>query len=353
MTPLRKSRAGYALPAVLTLLSILTLVFMSAIAALSSLHQEAKGALDGAEFQRAAMSAEAHAAFIVTTEPLAEDRIRVGGVRLASAGGAASAGGVAASSGVPLKLDDRPYLWTAPDNGRRYAISLQDGAGLMNLNFSRADALMRLFQKAGTSETAAQSLRDQVLDFLDADSNRRAYGAEGPDYAAANRPLPPNGPISRLQDVFGVLDWPRVITAVRWRGMSPFLSADPQSKSFNINTAPSPVLQMVLNLTPSAAAQVIARREQMPITDLTQVGLPAGDTANSYTRPNGRFVFTFIDPLRQTTYRSQMALTPDDNARPIRMSVADMGKLTPDRLAVLRGSNAVPFPDPLNRPAGS
>ena len=345
------ARAGFALPAVLTLLAVLTLVFMAGIAAMASLRREARAALDGAEFQRAAMTAEAHAAYLVSTEPLAEDRVRVGGQRVASSGGLA--GDVSATSGVPLQLDDRPYLWVAPDNHRRYAVSLQDGAGLMNLNYSRPDALMRLFAKVGTSQMEAQTLRDQLLDYIDSDSNRLPYGGEGPEYASVGKPPPPNAPMPRLQDVFGVLDWPRVITAVRWRAMSPFLSADAQSKSFNVNTAPSVVLQIVLNLTPAQADQIIVQRKQTPITNLTQIGLPAGDAANSYTKPNGRFRFTFIDPIRQTVYRSAIALSPDDNARPLRISDVDMGKLSPDRLAVLRGSNAVPLPDPLNRPSGS
>jgi hypothetical protein len=212
---------------------------------------------------------------------------------------------------------------------------------------------MRLFALAHTNQLAGQTLTDEIQDYVDGDETRRQYGAESADYTAAGRPPPPNAPMLRLEEVWGVLDWPRVIDSGRWRLMSPVLTTDAQSKAFNVNTAPLGALEVVLNFTEAQARNAIARRAQGPITDLTQIGLPAGQGGGgSFTSPNGHFRFSFSDPGRAAGYSSTIVLTPNDQDRPVWVTASDTTRLAPAAVARLKGANAFQLPDPLYRPTG-
>src|SRR5580658_7429366 len=103
-------KAGFALPSVLFVVAMVTLVFLVAIEALSSLAAETRRAKQGAAFEAEALSLEAHTAFLAATRPLGPDAILA-----------------ANRPGAPplLALDGRPYQ-AAPG----VTLSAQDEAGL-------------------------------------------------------------------------------------------------------------------------------------------------------------------------------------------------------------------------------
>ena len=333
------AKQGFALPAVLSLLAVLTLVFLTVLAASHGLAGKARAAVDEAEFERLAFDAEARTAFLALVEPEGPDRLRVGAPRGAQAR--------APAREFPVFLDNRPHAWDGA-----YLLQMQDEAGLANIDFSRRDTLMRLFQKAQLGREEADALADQLLDYIDADDVRLPRGAEAADYQRAGRPPPPNAKLDRIEDVFGVLDWPRVVDAARWARMEGLISADASSSAFNINTAPAAVLEVVLNLSPAQAQGVLERRAARPIVNLTEVGLRDDGQANSFTQPNGRFRFSLTDPARGWRYQSRMVLTPDNSEQPIWISPGALSGVDASTSATLKRVHAAPFPDSANTNSG-
>lgn len=323
-------RAGFALPAVLAGVALLSLVMLAGLRALDGLGRTARSAGAEAAFAREALTAEAHALFLAYTEPSGPDRLRVGGSpdpRTIVPGERA------------WRLDGRGYRTGA---GGRAVASLQDGAGLVELNHSRRDALLRLFRDTELGADASQTLADQLLDWIDTDAARRARGAESAEYLAAGRPPPANAPLPRIDGVWSLLDWPRAVDAARWRRMEAWLAADPISGAFNINTAPVPVLRIVLNLDDDRARALVRRRETAPFANLREAGLPSDSGGVS---PNGRFRFRYADPGRGYAYDSWLRLTPSGAERPGWISERRTRRLTPEAADALKGIDAV-LPDP-------
>lgn len=289
-------RRGYALPVVLAAVAVLSLVFASAASAVAALGAAARGAVDGAAFQAVAMSLEARALDLAATSRFAPDGLQAAGPPPAAA---------APQPRSRVRLDGRPYVADADPALR---LSLQDEAGLMNLDASRPDSLLRLFARLGLTAGEAETLRDRLLDALDAKSDRRPRGAKAADYAAAGLPTPRSGGFDGLAEAAGVLGWPSLITGPRRRAVEAWATAIPGATAFNVNTAPIPVLAMVLNLSDEAAGRIVARREAGPVTSLAQIGLPAaGGPGGEPVRPNGRVRLTVEDARRGLRYISHLS----------------------------------------------
>ena len=74
------------------------------------------------------------------------------------------------------------------------------GAGV-DLNTADKEALDRLLAYLRIPKSQADSLRDAMLDWRDADDIARASGAEGDWYAAEGRHLPRNGPFADVREL--------------------------------------------------------------------------------------------------------------------------------------------------------
>ncbi len=289
-------RSGYALPVVLAVTGLLALVFASAATALAGLAAGARGAVDAAGFQAEASSAEAEAVFLVATR-------RFGPVGLGLDGPAAPAG--VSAGPTTIRLDGRPYAWARSPALR---VALQDEAGLLNLDRSRPDTLLRLFARLGLTAEQAETLRDRLLDALDGAKQRRPRGAVAADYAAAGLPAPRPGGFEGLAEAAGVLGWPELIFGERRRALGAWAIATPGQAAFNVNTAPPAVLALVLAAPDAVAARIVARRETAPITALSQLGLPpAPGSGAEPVRPNGRVRLVVEDARRGLRYTSSLA----------------------------------------------
>lgn len=313
-------RSGYALPTVLAIIALLSLVFVSAASALGALAAATRGAVEGAEFQRLAMSAEAEALFTTATTPFAADGLQVG---------APPPQPGAQPQRSRLRLDGRAYAW-GDDPARGLRVALQDEAGLINLDSSRPDALLRLFARLGLTAIESETMRDRLLDAIDTDQDRRPRGAEAADYLARGRTPPPPGGFANLAEVNGVLDWEGVIAGQRRSRLAAWATADAGSQGFNVNTAPPDVLAVVLALTPAGADRIGALREASPITALTQIGLD-GDAAAAARalKPNGRVRFSFTDIGRGMTYSSRLAPRDDPAGPPWAAAASLIGHISP------------------------
>lgn len=287
-------RGGYALPVVLAVVAVLSLVFASAASAVAALGASARAAVDGAAFQARAMSLEARALDLAATSRFAADGLQPG-----ASPQAAGAGPLRSR----LRLDGRAYRGADPT----LRVSLQDEAGLVNLDASRPDTLLRLFARLGLAAAESETLRDRLLDAVQPGSERRPRGAKAADYAAAGLPAPRPGGFDGLAEAAGVLGWPALIAGPRRRALAEWATAAPGATAFNLNTAPAPVLAMVLNLPDAAVARIMARREEAPITSLAQLGLPSAPAGGEPVRPGGRIRVTVEDARRGLRYTSRLS----------------------------------------------
>lgn len=182
-----------------------------------------------------------------------------------------------------LPRDDLQEIWAQPspdyplDDIGWMRGSLEDLQGRFNLNslVPAADAgtpgatrnfttaqqqFIRLLQALGepaVSEQEAIAITESVGDWLDADSNPSAYGAEDdyyygstPAYRAGNRPM---ASVSELRAV-------AYMTPEIYQALAPWVTVWPQSGTFkiNINTAPAMVLRTLnadKDLTPLSEAE--------------------------------------------------------------------------------------------------
>lgn len=85
-------------------------------------------------------------------------------------------------------------------------LRVQDAGGRVSLNLASERMLQALFIGLGAEREAASTMADLILDYRDADSNRRPNGAEKPEYLAAGRPLgPKNAPFDTVEELNQVL----------------------------------------------------------------------------------------------------------------------------------------------------
>jgi hypothetical protein len=299
---------------------MVTLVFLVAIEALTSLAAEARRAKQGAAFQAQALNLEARAAFLAATRPLGPAAVLAGD-----------------QPGAPplLALDGRPYA--APGG---LALSVQDEAGLINLDTLPREAEPRLFAALGVAPGWRSAMADRFADFVDPRDLKRQNGADLSDYAAAGLPPPPKGALVRRDQLLGLMGWNGLVAAPAWHDFRDNLTADPRSTSVNVNTATPAMLEVVYGLTPAQAALAVAQRTHASFFELEDLGRAAsvplhGDVELSYTAPNGRIALRVADPVSGLAYRSRILLSPDDPARPFSVAEPETSHLTDAERAAL------------------
>lgn len=328
--------AGFALPSVLFVVAMVTLVFLVAIEALTSLADEARGAKRSVLFQVQALSLEADVAYAAATRPL---------------GPAAVMRSAQPNAGALFALDGTPY-----NAGNDLTVATQDEAGLVNLDQLPPSAMPRLFAAMGVSRDGQAVLTDRLGDYLDADDLKRPQGAEADDYRRAGLPAPPNGPLRRRDELAGLIGWTDVVGRAAWRDFADNVTADPTSITANINTATPATLEVVYGLSPAQAQAALARRGQAPFTALSDMGrtvglgLP-GDAELVYTMPSGRFAVKIENRTAGLAYRSRILLSPQDDARPFWIVEPAVSSLTAaEKASPLPNAqslrDALVFPDP-------
>jgi hypothetical protein len=312
---------GFALPSVLFVVAMVSLVFLVAIEALASLASETRRVKSSVAFEAAALSLEAHTAFLAATRPLSP-----------------------ASVGA-LALDGRPY-----DAGQGMFVAVQDEAGLINLDNLPSSARGRFFAAMGASPASQAAMADRLGDYLDVGDLKRPLGADAGDYARAGLAAPPKGPMLRRAQLLGLLGWDAAVGGALWRSFADKVTADPSSVAVNINTATPATLEVLYGLTPAEAEAAVARRAGRPYAELEELGRAVGlklpsDAERSYTMPNGRFALQVEEPAAGLAYRSRLILSPDDPARPVWVVEPAVSQLSPAEQAS-SPAHAPYFPDP-------
>lgn len=156
-----------------------------------------------------------------------------------------------------IAFDGRPYVLQGNPN---YAIQLQDGRGLVNLNFITPDLLRRLLALYDVPETLRNQLPDTLADWIDDDDLTHLAGAEKTDYERRSRLLPSNAPLLTPREAQNILGWDEVPKLWEDDMKSPILTTCAVS-GFNPNTAPkAALLTYVPGLTDQSASQVVEKR---------------------------------------------------------------------------------------------
>jgi type II secretory pathway component PulK len=252
-------KRGFALPAVLAVTAIVTLVFLVAILALDSLAGQTRRAVETSRFETQALSLEAHAAYIAATgAPTADALLAPDFDRRAD---------------VRLKLDGTPYSTPGAPSLR---LSLQDEAGMINLDNLPRPAITRLLAALGAPADRRAALIDRFSDYIDVDDLARIDGAEAQSYRDRRLSPPPNAPLRLIDQVLGVLDWKTVVPRERWRALRDDLTADPASTAINVNTATPAALKVMYGLSDDQVAAVLDRRGVAAFAGLEDLGRAAG-----------------------------------------------------------------------------
>jgi hypothetical protein len=312
----RASRPGFALPAVLAVTGVVTIVFLVAITALANLTAEAGAARARIRFLEHALTAEADITLMTLTEPFSPRGMEIGGLRRVSEFLGASA---SYSSGLPiaeLRLDGRPYRMDVA--GSTLVVGLRDQAGLINISRLDESGLDRLAEAAGMTPAQRRDLWPRLRDYVDSDELKTLNGAETADYAVG---APANRKLLTGQEWLSISGVRAAIDPLRWREIRDEVVADATEASSNINTASPETLRIRFGLTPAETQTAITARERAPILSIQELATVIGrdlgaDPLAIYTYPSGTIVFTIRDTRSPWIYRGRLALTPGDPDQP-------------------------------------
>jgi type II secretory pathway component PulK len=301
----RADKQGFALPAVLAVTAIVTLVFLVAILALDSLGEQTRRAVALSRFETQALSLEAHAAYVAAVAQPTPTGL--------------SAPDLERRADPRLTADGTPYR---PAGAPLLRVSLQDEAGLINLDALPQPAVARLLDQLGAPVDRQAALVDRFSDYVDFDDLVRVDGAEAFAYRDLGLAPPANAPLRSVDQALGVLGWKDAVPREAWRAARDDLTVDPISGDFNGNTATPRALRVLFGFSDAQVAAIVQRRRAAAFTGLEDLGRAAGvrlsgDAERVYGFPNGRFAVKIAAPGAGLTYRARIVLTPRDRARPV------------------------------------
>ncbi len=340
--PNRTITHGFALPAVLAVTGVVTLIFLVAITALASLTAEAASARARLRFTEAALTAEAGLAYVAATEPLRETGWSIGAPRTTPFQMDVPAA-IVVDPALRLAIDGQPYR-TMGSHG--LIVEIQDQGGTVNLAYASRDTLDRVMERSGVPQTERARLLARYVDYTDADGLRQVNGAESPDYAGRG---PPNRPLRTSGEWLSILGMRDEVDPKDWRRIRPSLGADPTSSAINLNTMSSTALELMFGLTPGQAAAVVRQRGVAPFRSFGAVVAAAGtilplDQEQTYLFPTGRMIYTIRDTRSAWVYRARLTLDPSNRERPLWIDQTEQTE-APGRAAA-RITDAAEFPTP-------
>lgn len=346
MTSNRRHASGFALPAVLAVTGVVTLVFLVAITALASLNAEARSARDRIRFMQSAMSAEAAIIYLATTSPIDSQSIVVGGQRALGefdTETSAEEANAGTDSTTSLYLDGRPYSLANP---QALTVTVQDQAGLINLARLNPLAQRRLFMLLGIAENETTDLVAAFRDYVDTDDLRQIDGAEAAQYDTGR---PANRPLRRASEWLSVKGARAAVDPAAWRRIRPDITYDQTLSAINVNTMTPTTMAVVFDITRQQAEAAVQARRQTPFLTInafeTAVGRPSlGDPELLYTFPAGRMLYTIRDTRSPWLYRGRLTLSPTSNEQPFWIDQTEQTEAP--RRAVAPITDATPFPDP-------
>lgn len=208
-----------------------------------------------------------------------------------------------------VAFDRRPYVMESnPD----YAIQIQDGRGLINLNRAQPPIIRRLLAFYDAPETLRNQLPDTIQDWIDEDEFTRIAGAETTDYERMRRLPPTNARLVTPMEAQSILGWDQVPQMWVDDLKSPIFSTC-GTAGFNPNTAPeASLLAHMPGLTEDAAKYVVEHRNVSPFRHAREFMEAANVTVPNEafffgTTPGSCMVIDFVN--RNTSERTRISLT--------------------------------------------
>jgi len=185
-----------------------------------------------------------------------------------------------------VALDGRPYVMESNSN---YAVQIQDGRGLINLNIVNGPYLERLFMNLGINDDLHSLLIDTLLDYRDEDDFGRLSGAEEDEYARLGLYPPSNYHLLSPWEAQRVIGWTEADKLWQLQYERPLVTTC-RSSGFNPNTAPAEALATYVDgVTIEQAPALIEFRNHMPFRSARGLG----DAAGVILR-NQPFFFSFV-----------------------------------------------------------
>ncbi|MDG2243289.1 MAG: type II secretion system protein GspK [Rhodospirillaceae bacterium] len=170
-------------------------------------------------------------------------------------------------------LDGRPYIVAS---NQKYAIQIQDGRGLVNLNNISAQNTIRFLKALGVEEGSQSQLADTLQDYRDADDLRRLSGAEENDYRRLGLHPPANGHLMSPWEAQRIIGWESNANLWNTQFERPLMSTC-RASGFNPNTAPREVLSSYIDgISMERANMLVNYRENLPFRNARNVGEAAG-----------------------------------------------------------------------------
>ena len=169
-----------------------------------------------------------------------------------------------------IALDNRPYRGVGET-----LVRLQDTRGLINLNLTPDDRLVRFLGLLGVPPEQRSHLIDTLRDYVDADKLERLNGAEEPQYLARGLPPPTNNNLATPWEARRIVGW-RDAPQLWQNGKFIDLSTTSTSPGFNPNTAPFEALATFPGMTDAMARTLIGLRSQTPLLHPGQFAVLTG-----------------------------------------------------------------------------
>ena len=331
-------RRGFALPAVLAVTGVVTLIFLVAITALSSLNAEARSSRERARFLESALTAEATVQYLASTEPFDRRALNPGGTRMQAFGDDETAVSATPAVGaiIPIYLDGRAYEIEGGTGGApAVRVSLRDQAGMINLARLDDDQLRRLGDRVGAPPALSRDLRALYTDYVDEDELETLNGAERARYDGAG---PPNRRMLRPLEFLSLVGLRSSIDRAKWRALRDELAIDSQRLSMNVNTASAETLEVLFGITEQQAVSAVAARERAPFLSLADFAAASGasiydDGEQIFTFPAGRIIYTIRDTRSAWRYRARVILTPASLERPFWVDQSEMTEASETAMA--------------------
>lgn len=212
------------------------------------------------------------------------------------------------SDGV-VTLDGQVHVMAS---NQQYAVSLQDGRGLLNINAATAEDLRGFFEALQLEDENYSLLIDTLMDYRDEDDLSRLSGAEKADYTRRNLYPPANSQLMSPWEAQRIIGWTKSSELWNMQFERPVMTTC-SSPGFNPNTAPPEILATFIDgLSIRDADRLVEQRKAMPFRNARNVGDAAG-----LILVNQPFFFSFspgrcivVDLIdRETNERIRFSLT--------------------------------------------
>ena len=303
MTP-ESREGGFVLPMTLVVVAIIGLSLWAAMSVLDGMRRDLTTLTEGLRLETAAQRAEARVLYAVLAEPPGPLGVRVNGRRISRAEefGFSNVGvddPNESENDRPaetwIRFDGQPYrLPPAAPTDMTVVVSIQDDAGMFDLNTVDESAISRYVQSLGVPEGDARELAGALADFIDQDDLRRLNGADTPEYRQAGLPPPPNKFLSEVAEVWSVIGWKEKLSPATRRRVGQTATSALMFSLSNINTASRETLRAWFGLNAEEANEVIEARRVQPLLGVHEIARVTGvsppvDELRLYTFPSRRF----------------------------------------------------------------